>query len=542
LRNEMLKRPLTVLFVLSLTLSVFLFAFQAVSASSSVSTNSFVEVSPDPHLVGQAFNITFDVQPPPPTTADQIVGVTLLIGVPDGTSVTIGPFAINPDTPWVCYTPSEVGVYTLVLQYSGQSLANGTIFYLPSKSAQINLIVNSPTPKPTPTSNAPAPVICSVSPISATCLQTIRIDGSGFGNTQPVTMSVGDGSIDTVGGGQGFPGVGGTPVIQIHDDNPASNPWQAGVQDGPTTGSCSIGIFLVSWSDTEIVLGGFGSALSPIIGQREWSILLGDAMRIVVITPGGIATYNTTVSGNGTQTAPAPSLPTPELDVSCQSSTTGSDFKVTVDGNLTCNGTSLASVPVLISYSVNGGTSWNDLTVVDTDAEGGFLALWKPLVTGDFLIRASYVGNATFQPTAATVNLIVTPTAGENVFSVTSNSTVSGFYFDSASNQLGFTVSGPSGTRGFVDLYVSKSVVSDVSNLKVSLDGSPLNFTSSSQEDSWCISFSYHHSIHNVNISLGSPEDKASIQNLSLVSGAGFTTAVAITVLVLVKRRRRTNS
>jgi len=263
-------------------------------------------------------------------------------------------------------------------------------------------------------------------------------------------------------------------------------------------------------------------------------------MRIVVITPRGIATYNTTVSGNGTQTAPAPTLPTPELDVSCQSSTTGSGFKVTVDGNLTSNGTSLASVPVLISYSVNGGTSWNDLTLVDTDAEGGFLALWMPLVTGDFLIRASYAGNATFQPTAATVNLIVTPTAGESVFSVTSNSTVSGFYFDSASNQLSFTVSGPSGTNGFVDLYVSKSVVSDVSNLKVSLDGNPLNFTTSSQGDSWHISFSYHHSTHTVNISLGSPKAKAPNQDLLLVTGAGSAAAVAITVLVLHFRRRRT--
>ena len=282
----MLKHNLAALFVISLILSVFLCAFQTASASTSVPTNSFVTVSPDPQIVGQAFNITLDVQPPPPTSADQIVGVTLLIGIPDGTNVTLGPFSINPEIPWACYTPCEVGVYSLVLRYPGQSFANGTIFYLPSISAQLNVTVNSPTPSPTITPNVAAPAIYSVSPISAMCLQTISIDGSGFGNTQPVTMNVGDGSIDTVGGGQGLPGAGGTPVIQIHDDNPASNPWQAGVQDGPTTGSCSIGIFLVSWSDTEIVLGGFGSALSPILGQRQWAILPGDAMRIVVITQG----------------------------------------------------------------------------------------------------------------------------------------------------------------------------------------------------------------------------------------------------------------
>ena len=195
---------------------------------------------------------------------------------------------------------------------------------------------------------------------------------------------------------------------------------------------------------------------------------------------------------------------------------------------------------MLLSYSVNGGTSWIDLTLVETDFEGGFLAIWMPFVTGDFFIRASYSGDATFQPTAATVNLIVTPTAGENVFSVTSNSTVSGFYFDSASNQLSFTVAGPSGTYGFVDLFVSKSVVSDVSNLKVSLDGNPLNFTSSSQGDSWCISFSYHHSTHFVSIKLGSPEAKAPIPSSLIVSAAVSVVAVAMAVLVLFIRRRRT--
>jgi len=130
--------------------------------------------------------------------------------------------------------------------------------------------------------NGAPPVISSVSPISATRLQTIYIRGSGFGNTQPITMSLGDGSIDTVGGGKNMPGGGNTPVMQVN--NYARNTWGSGVRDSPDTGWCSIGIFLVSWSDNEIVLGGFGSALSTT-GQGEWTIMPGDPMRVVVITP-----------------------------------------------------------------------------------------------------------------------------------------------------------------------------------------------------------------------------------------------------------------
>lgn len=495
-----------------------------------------------------------DIQPPPPAVADEISGLTLTVVDPNGNSQFLGPFrTISNSSLWACYTPTIVGVYTFVLRYPGQAFDNGTIFYLPSQSTPITVNVtgfSSPTPNasstPTPITTPPPesspPVISSVTPISAACLQTIRIEGSGFGNTQPVIMNVGDGSIDTVGGGQGRPGSGGTPVIQIHDDNPASNPWQAGVQDSPSTGSCSIGIFLVSWSDNEIVLGGFGSALNPIPGQREWTILPGDAMRVVVITTGGTATYNTTVVSSGeTPPTPTPNMLTPTFALSCQSSTTGSNFKVTIIGNLTCNSTALSGNPVLLSYSVNGGTSWNDLTLVDTDGNGNFLAVWTPLVTGSFLIKAAWTGNSTYSATAATVNLVVTPMDGQNVFSVTSNSTVSGFYFDSASRQLSFTVSGISGTTGFVDVYISKSVLTDISSLKVDLDRNPINFTSSSQGDSWLITFSYHHSTHEVSINLSSaPASQTSLNLVWQIAICGTAiAAVVITLSLIVKRNRK---
>src|SRR5208283_1734734 len=102
---------------------------------------------------------------------------------------------------------------------------------------------------PTSGSIGVPPVISSVSPITATQLQTITIHGSGFGNIQPQLMNLGDGSMDTVGGGT-------TPVIRIYDEGSLDS-WEAGVQDSPNSGADSIGIKIVSWSDTEIVIGGF---------------------------------------------------------------------------------------------------------------------------------------------------------------------------------------------------------------------------------------------------------------------------------------------
>ena len=76
----------------------------------------------------------------------------------------------------------------------------------------------------------------------------------------------------------------------------------------PNTGADSIGIIIVSWSDTEIVLGGFGSALYT---NGQWSISPGDPMRIVVLTSGGVSEYDTTVTGGSGTSSNSSTTSTP---------------------------------------------------------------------------------------------------------------------------------------------------------------------------------------------------------------------------------------
>lgn len=145
---------------------------------------------------------------------------------------------------------------------------------------------STPTPAPTPTpvfTNAPQ--ITSVSPISADQSQTITIKGVGFGNIQPHLMSLGDGSVDTVWGGS-------TPSIVVYDLRNKLSAGAAGEWFGFTRGSPDlIGVILVSWADTEIVIGGFGSGLGS---QFSWSqVSPEDALQIQVQTVGGFATYDT---------------------------------------------------------------------------------------------------------------------------------------------------------------------------------------------------------------------------------------------------------
>jgi hypothetical protein len=386
------------------------------------------------------------------------------------------------------------------------------------------------------------PAIFSVSPVSANRTQIIVISGSGFGNIQPQLMNLYDGSVNTVGGGS-------TPVIRIYDQNGLAS-WQAGVQDNPNSGADAIGIKLTSWNDTEIVLGGFGAAVETD-SQGQWSLLEGDPLLISVLTSNGQAVYTTTVVSNQSSPNPAPTptptptttSPTPTLKLSSRSSGSFASFRVEISGNLAYNGTALIGYLILLSDSVDGGRSWDKLTMVNTDADGNFLAVWLPSVTGNYLLKAVWTGDSNYSETSTIVSFVLSPFGEQNVFSVESNSTVTTLYFNSTSRELSFGVSGDSGTTGYVSALIPKSLLSDISGLNVYLDGSQINCTSESLEDRWLIFLTYHHSAHVIVISLGSfpnlHEEVNNSQNwIPLAMVVIFVVTVANVIVYMQSRRR----
>jgi predicted GH43/DUF377 family glycosyl hydrolase len=96
--------------------------------------------------------------------------------------------------------------------------------------------------------------------------------------------------------------------------------------------------------------------------------------------------------------------------------------------------------------------------------------------------------------------LTLTTTGGaiSAAFSVISNSTVSQLAFNSTTEILEFTVSGPAGTTGFTNVTIVKTLISNVSALEVYLDGNQINYTVTDLTTAWLISFTYHHSTHRI--------------------------------------------
>ena len=183
--------------------------------------------------------------------------------------------------------------------------------------------------------------------------------------------------------------------------------------------------------------------------------------------------------------------------------------------------------------------------MVNADANGNFSAEWLPTITGNYLIKATFMGNSAYAGVSTVVSLDIMPLTEENTqtyFSVASNSTVTGLAFNSTSRELSFTVSGPSGSTGYVDTYIAKSLIGDISTLTVYLDGNQLPYTATSQGDSWLIHFTYHHSTHTVVLNLGEQvvqnPSQAPVGTLTIIITGVFITAIAVALGIITARRK----
>jgi hypothetical protein len=208
----------------------------------------------------------------------------------------------------------------------------------------------------------------------------------------------------------------------------------------------------------------------------------------------------------------AQNLKTPVLTTSCVSSASQSSFNVyKINGDLTFNGEGLSGAPILLSYSATGGQSWQDLTLVYTRSDGSYTALWMPTATGSYLLKTAFKGNENYLGANDTISFAIQPVTEQSVFSLTSNSSITELTFNSPSKELSFSVSGDSGTTGYVNVYIPKSLLNDTSDLKVSLDGNQMEYTSQSQGDCWLLYFTYHHSTHSIVVSFDSLNLKSSL-------------------------------
>ncbi|MDR0372246.1 MAG: InlB B-repeat-containing protein [Nitrososphaerota archaeon] len=246
-----------------------------------------------------------------------------------------------------------------------------------------------------------------------------------------------------------------------------------------------------------------------------------------------------------------PNLPTPSLTFYGASSTTTSGFKVQLQGTLAYNAVGLSGAGIAFLYSANGGSTWHDLAYLITDDGGDFSAVWMPSASGNYIIKGIWTGDDAYSGVGTTVNFSVAPMEIEdkpgtdaNVFSVSSNSTLSALAFDSIKKEISFTVSGESGTYGFVQTCIPRSLMPVVANLKVYLDGQAISHSTLSEGDVWIIIINYHHSTHTVSMNLDAESSQGAPLSLSpveilIVAVIVLLSITIVSVTLLFKQKKR---
>jgi hypothetical protein len=233
-------------------------------------------------------------------------------------------------------------------------------------------------------------------------------------------------------------------------------------------------------------------------------------------------------------------VPTSRLSIETSTDSTNIGLTIDVNGNLTdANDLPLSGTLMVLSYLMSGVPNWAPFASVTTDSNGAFSSTWLPVATGNFSIKAEWAGNETSPGTFDTKNISVYHEAGQPLLFVESNSTLSSLAFNSSSSELFFTVSGPSGTSGYVRFLISKSILPDASNLLLYVDDQQTPYNVSSAGGSWLVYFGYHHSEHDVRMqftALHSPSPTPQVPEFS-ADLAFAALASALAILVALKKR-----
>jgi hypothetical protein len=196
-------------------------------------------------------------------------------------------------------------------------------------------------------------------------------------------------------------------------------------------------------------------------------------------------------------------LPPSQLSISSDVSATSVGNKINIEGVLTNpENQPISGAMIVVSCLIPDVAGYVPVTISTTDLQGGYSATWMPTATGAFTIKASWSGDAAYAGTFDVKNVSVVQGVGETLFLAESNSTLSLLSFNSTSNEIAFTVSGSSGTSGYVRFVISKSIIENMTAFGVFIDGVQVDCNVSSAGDAWQLYFTYPHSTHAVTIKM----------------------------------------
>ena len=191
---------------------------------------------------------------------------------------------------------------------------------------------------------------------------------------------------------------------------------------------------------------------------------------------------------------------TSQISISVDASSTVVGSAVNVNGKLAdINGSALQGKSITLSYSITGN-EWVPIGSSTTNAAGEYNIQWVNTASGTFTLKVEWIGNNDYLGASANTTLSFLPHQNQNIFLVESNSTVSEMTFNSTNAELSFTVSGTSGTTGYVKATIPKDLLYTEGDWTVLVDEQPVIPTVNEDANNTCLLFTYGHSTKTIEI------------------------------------------
>jgi len=239
--------------------------------------------------------------------------------------------------------------------------------------------------------------------------------------------------------------------------------------------------------------GNITSIMNPIVVHRYENLGIYNVSLRVVDAEGLNSSYSLVLCAK---------IPT-SISFSANTPSAAAGYSVSISGTLLdLYGNRIRNESVALYYAYSGYENWNLIASELTDFSGSFSAEWIPPAPSYFVIKAVYAGNYTHVESSRNVTLSMLPYEEEYLFSVESNSTISGMGFDTNSQTLSFTATGAGGTKGYAKVTAAKSLVPDLGLLSVYVDGAEYSYNVTDAGNSWVLLFMYDHSVHLIEIRL----------------------------------------
>lgn len=257
-------------------------------------------------------------------------------------------------------------------------------------------------------------------------------------------------------------------------------------------------------------------------------------------------TQTVTMPETSASTSPTPTTPpllSTQVSIFIDTTSTTVGASVNINGKLTdINGNTLPGRLVTLSYTLPESNERVPIGSGTTNTEGEYTIQWVNTASGTFTLTVEWNGDSVYQPSSNTTTLNFLPYQNQNIFLVESNSTVTAFAYNSTNSELSFTVTGASETTGYAKVTLSKNLTSNPENIKVYLDGNQLDYLITSNDQSWQLTFNYHHSTHLISINLESESATPFFQTpLGEIVIIGAVTTITIAVVLITLTKKHTN-